>query len=110
MRKPKNILVRKILKKNCSGGYSAASRNKWLDNYTWMKTSDHKGEVDTVYMYLFKGSNSVYIGRTIDVAHRDLQRRRKSDKSSVYLFSESTGEPIPPITILEEGLTVERGS
>ena len=106
----KKYTSKRDFEKNCSGGYSAAFRNKWLDNYIWLKPDPHEGRIDNVYMYFFEESNSIYVGRTIDVKSRDLEHRRKEGKSSVRLFSEENNVSIPPIKILESNLTVEEGA
>lgn len=106
----KKYTSKKDFEKNCSGGYSAALRNKWLDNYIWLKSEPHEGKIDNVYVYFFEESNSIYVGRTIDVKSRDLEHRRKEGKSSVRLFSEENNVSIPPIKVLESNLTVEEGA
>lgn len=106
----KKYTTKKEFERNCSGGYSAALRNKWLDNYIWLKTESHERKIDNVYVYFFEESNSIYVGRTIDVKSRDLEHRRKEGKSSVRLFSEENNVSIPPIKVLESNLTVEEGA
>jgi len=90
--------------------YQVALKNKWLDSYTWLisKGNKHEEKIDNVYAYFFPDLYSVYIGRTVYTERRNVSHN--NDRSStVNKFAHKNNIPIPEMTILESGLTVEEG-
>lgn len=83
----------------------------WTDSFTWLKRVNEirKVNYDNVYVYLFKNNHAVYVGRTLHPNKRDATHR-KSDKSTVYQFATRYGIDIPPMKILESGLTLREGA
>ena len=107
----KKYKTRSAFNKKCSGAYDVARRNGWLKDYTWMPditAADSK--VDSVYIYLFKEHNAVYVGRTLmyrqhirDVEHQNMEN------DTVYKYAEKNHCKIPPMQIIEENLTIIQG-
>lgn len=96
--------------KNKNGAYHVALKNGWLDDYTWMiqLENPYHNNMDNVYAYFFTESNSVYVGRTIDIKRRDWEHRNiKTD--TVLKFANTNNVEIPEITIIETGLSLENG-
>ena len=96
-------------KKNSGGAYEASRENNWLDNYEWLinkKIATDK--VDYIYGYFF-GESVVYIGRTLNPKNRDNDHRKKEKNDSVYKYSMEYNMDIPPMTIIESGITLEEG-
>lgn len=101
--------------------YSAAYRNKWLDDYHWIKKTNHgylQGEVidfdkdivDSVYVYLFEEQHSAYVGRVVMKG----QKRRhyqhlRTCTDAVYLHMKEYGIDDSQMIILEDKLTVNEG-
>lgn len=97
------------------GDYSAAWRKGWIKDYLWMeegRLAKAKELIDNVYAYEFPEFNSVYVGRTIDIARRDNEHRstfRKDINDIVYNFAQTHSIEVPSIKILEENITITDG-
>ena len=63
---------------------------------------------DFIYVYIWEELNTIYIGRTIDPKRRHRQHRSK-EKEKTYQFSSKYGIEHPPMIILEENLSIEKG-
>lgn len=73
---------------------------------------DIEAPVHSVYVYDF-GNNVAYVGRTSDPHRRDMQHRRphhahgKDKPDSILQYSIDSSLPVPEMTILEEGLSMQ---
>jgi len=95
--------------KKSHGAYAVAKNNGWLDEMTWLnKRNVYKDKIDTVYLYNFKDLNAVYVGRTIYPETRDRQHRTR-ECDSVFKFAKENSVEIPPMEIVENGLTILEG-
>ena len=84
----------------------------WIKDYYWLErqASIDERKTDNVYAYLFTEFNSVYIGRSVDASITNRRSHHRTDKgSTVYKFSHKNNIPIPEMTVLESGLTLEEG-
>ena len=107
----KKYKTRSEFNKKCSGAYDVARRNGWLDDYTWMPDiTAEDSKVDSVYIYLYKEQNAVYVGRTLmyrqhirDIEHRNMRN------DTVYKFAKKNNCDIPPMQIIEEKLSIYQG-
>ena len=99
--------------KGSSGAYTAALKNGWLVDYTWLETPSPY-DIDTeysIYAYEDKDNNSVYVGLSNCVRRRHRQHIvghmehgvRKFD--SVHKYFEKVGKEIPTPIIKMDGLT-----
>ena len=100
--------------KGCSAAHSAAVRNGWLDDYDWLidqRIDVIKGQIDSVYVYVFEDTKVAYVGRTL------MRRQKKRDKEHIFNFEADKVAsyalehhiPVPPMKILESNLTLEEG-
>ena len=95
--------------------YSASWRNKWLDNFCWLRTKQYEYDKDKkeyyVYSYELSEINKVYVGLTNNIKRRDKQHRFGIKSSSgiryshLYLTAVDSGVKIPNPTIIQSGLT-----
>lgn len=100
--------------KGCPAAHSAAVKNGWLEEFTWLvnqRIDVIQDKIDSVYVYLFEETKAAYVGRTL------MKRQRKRDREHIYnqesdnvaRYAKSHNVPIPPMTILESNLTLEEG-
>ena len=100
--------------KGCPAAHSAAARNGWLDEFTWLvnqRIDVINDKIDSVYVYVFEETKAAYVGRTL------IRRQKKRDKEhifnqdgdSVARYAKKHHIPVPPMTILESKLTLEEG-
>jgi len=100
--------------KGCSAAHSAAVRNGWIDDYDWLidqRIDVIKGQIDSVYVYVFEDTKVAYVGRTL------IRRQKKRDKEHIFNFEADKVAryalehhvPVPPMKILESNLTLEEG-
>lgn len=107
----KRYKTRSEFNKKRSGAYDVARRNGWLNDYTWMPDiTAEDSKVDSVYIYLFKEQNAVYVGRTLMYRQhiRDIEHRNM-DNDTVYKFAKKNNCEIPPMHILEDNLNILQG-
>ena len=102
---------RKEFCEKCVGAYTRSLDRGWLDDFTWLRNENVMvDEVDSIYGYFFEG-NVVYIGRTlIRTQNKRHKQHITSEKDTVYRYAKQKGVEIPPMTMLEEHLTLEEGS
>lgn len=107
----KKYKTRSEFNKKRSGAYNVARKNGWLADYTWMPDiTAEDSKVDSVYIYLFKEQNAVYVGRTLmyrqhirDIEHRNMEN------ATVYKYAIKNNCEIPPMQIIEENLNILQG-
>lgn len=102
---------REFEKGNC-GAYTAARRKGWLKDYTWMvsnRVNVITGNPDNVYSYYFEEYNAIYIGRTIHPRKRDREHLFNMQNDIVARFAYEHNCPVPPMYIIEDGLSLEKG-
>lgn len=96
--------------KGSRAAYQEASKNQWLDDFTWLKdykTLD-KDQIDCVYKYVFLEQKTVYIGRTVDRVSRDLKHRQNpTDPISKFIILNNLSWP--EMEIIEDNLTIVKG-
>lgn len=101
--------TRSEFNKKSHRAYDAARRFGLLDSMEWMKYKNvYEDEVDSVYKYFFEKQNAVYIGRTVNPELRDKQHKTTIN-DSVYKFAQKNNVKIPPMEIIEEKLTINKG-
>lgn len=101
--------TRSEFKEKSSGAYESSRKNGWLNEYTWLENKNvSKDKIDTIYGYFFE-NGTVYIGRTINLKKRDKDHRKEQKKDSVYRYAKFLGVDIPPVFVIETGLTIEEG-
>jgi len=66
------------------------------------------GKRDNIYIYLWEGFNTIYIGRTVNPKSRH-QAHRTRETVSTYKFSSEHGVKHPKMIIIESDLSVEEG-
>ena len=66
------------------------------------------GKRDNIYIYLWEGFNTIYIGRTVNPKSRH-QAHRTRETESTYKFSSEHGVKHPKMIIIESDLSVEEG-
>ena len=104
-------------KKGCPLAYRSSYKNKWLDEMDWFEDGNIKkltDKIDCVYIYPFKETNSLYVGRTIcpndrDWEHRTDKRYGKENTDTVYRYAKENGFEIPKMEIIEDNLSVIEG-
>ncbi len=94
--------------------YGKARVNGWLDEFTWLKDDRidfSNDKIDCVYAYEFENYHSVYVGRTLmrRAQERDYEHMF-TDSDAVVLFAREHDVPIPPMKVLETGLTLKEGT
>ena len=107
----KKYKTRSEFNKKRSGAYDVARRNGWLNDYTWMPDiTAEDSKVDSVYIYLFKEQNAVYVGRTLMYRQhiRDIEHRNM-DNDTVYKYAKKNNCEIPPMQIIEDNLNILQG-
>lgn len=105
----KKYKSRTEFKKKSNRAYDAARKLNLLDKMEWLSYKNvFKDKVDFIYKYHFINENAIYIGRTIYPEIRDNQHKTKTN-DSVYKFALEHNTPIPPMEIIESGLTVYQG-
>ena len=87
-------------------------KNGWLDEMTWLYNDPlvtyNSKKNNVVYVYKFIEQNSIYVGLTCNPDKRDKQHRGidyRKINSSVYKFAKENNIDIPPMEIIESGLT-----
>ena len=108
----KQYKTKREFEKGKCGAYSAARRKGWLKDYTWMvsnRVNVITGNPDNVYSYYFEDYNAIYIGRTIHPRKRDREHLFDRQKDIVARFAYEHNCPVPPMFILEKGLSLEKG-
>lgn len=98
-------------KKGNASAHSAAQRNGWLDDWFNNEHFNILGKIDCVYCYLFKEFNTVYVGRTLMRRKniRDREHIYSGDRDKVTKFAKQKNCAVPPMTILEDKLTITEG-
>ena len=94
------------------GAYSAAQKHGWLKDFDWLKSSGISvvtDKIDNVYMYYFETYNAVYIGRTINTKRRDREHIFNTVNDAVAKFAKEHDCSVPPMIILEDNITLEKG-
>ena len=105
---------KKDFMQGCPAAHAAAARRGWLDDFTWLldkRIDIIKDKIDSVYVYVFEETKTAYVGRTL------IRRQKKRDKEHIFnLDNDNVARyalkqhiPVPPMTILESGLTLEEG-
>ena len=102
-----------------SSAYRYAVRNGWIDeiaqNYnSKIMYASYDDRIHIVYIYLFENLNAVYIGRTVNLKHRDRVHRNGTNHSNgtiyydtIYKFAKENNVEILEPQIIENGLTAE---
>ncbi len=98
--------------------YLKSKKNDWIKDWEWLINDltqfDLNAKIHLVYAYIFDKTNSVYVGRTMqlaqrDYAHRNKQHKNKNDEkmlTSLQKHAIDNNCEIPKPTILEENLTL----
>lgn len=108
----KQYKTKREFEKGRSGAYVAARKRGWLKDYTWMVSNRVDviiGKLDNVYSYYFEEYNAIYIGRTIRPRRRDCEHIFNTKNDAVARFALEHKCPVPPMLILEEKLSLEKG-
>lgn len=101
--------TRSEFKEKSSGAYEAARKNGWLNDYIWLENKNVlKDKIDTIYGYFFN-DGTVYIGRTLNLIERDKCHRKGYKNDSVYKYANFLGVEIPPVSVIESGLSIDEG-
>ena len=98
----------------CPAAHGAAAKRGWLDEFTWLidkRIDIIKGKIDSVYVYVFEETKTAYVGRTL------IRRQKKRDKEHIFKlesdnvarYAKKMHVPVPPMKIIETGLTLEEG-
>ena len=100
--------------KGCPAAHSAAVKNGWLDDFTWLvnqRIDVVKDKIDSVYVYLFEDAKAAYVGRTLIKRQRKRDREHifNQDSDAVARYAKKLNVPVPSMTILESNLTLEEG-
>ena len=105
---------KKEFEKGCRAAHSAAVKNGWLDEFTWLvnqRIDVVKDKIDSVYVYIFEDTKAAYVGRTL------MRRQKKRDNEHIFnhesdnvaRYAKAHNVPVPPMTIIESNLTLEEG-
>lgn len=113
----KKCNTKKEFENKYNGAYQKAHEYGWIDEMDWFEDGNIKkltDKIDCIYIYHFKESNSVYVGRTIRPVDRDLEHRRykkygKENTDTVFRYSKENGFEIPKMEIIEDNLSVIEG-
>lgn len=107
----KKYLTRREFHEKNRRAYDKCKQNGWLDEFDWLPNLKADGaKVDSVYCYIFKETNSVYVGRTLMIRQDERHKRHLYDKTdTVRKYSAENSLEVPKMTILEENLTVKEG-
>ena len=92
--------------------YQKARENGWDKEYDWLERQApiDKRKNDNVYAYFFNEQHAVYVGRSVDASIVNRRSHHRTDKgSTVYKFAKQNNIPIPEMTVLESGLTLNEG-
>lgn len=105
---------KKEFAKGSRAAHSAAFKNGWLDEFTWLinqKIDVIKDKIDSVYVYIFEDTKAAYVGRTLmrRQRKRDNEHIFNQDSDNVARYARVHDVPVPPMTILESNLTLEEG-
>lgn len=73
--------------------YAAARKNKWINDYPWLKRQRHDGYDYWIYVYEDAENKVVYVGLTYRKARHREHMRDKTDTARLYF--ESIGKPFP---------------
>ena len=95
-----------------SSAYSIACKNGWIFDYDWLIDKRLRlitDKIDCVYAYYFKQTHTIYIGRTINKKSRDYQHIFTTDNDTVAKYAKQLKCSVPPMVILEDGLTLKEG-
>ena len=102
-----------------SSAYRYALKNGWIDeiakNYNnQIIYASYEDKIHLIYIYLFEDYDTVYIGRTVNLKHRDAAHRNGTNHTNgikyfdtVYKFAQENNIPIPNPQIIESGLNAE---
>ena len=92
--------------------YQKARENGWDKEYDWLERQApiDKRKNDNVYAYFFNEQHAVYVGRSVDASIVNRRSHHRTDEgSTVYKFAKQNNIPIPEMTVLESGLTLNDG-
>lgn len=100
--------------KGCPAAHSAAVRNGWLDEFTWLvnqRIDVVKDKIDSVYVYIFEDTKAAYVGRTLmrRQKKRDNEHIFNQDSDNVARYAKTHNVAVPAMIILESNLTLEEG-
>ena len=108
----KQCKTKRDFEKAYGRAYQVARKNGWLQDYEWMvfnRVDVINGEFDNVYSYYFDDYNAIYIGRTIRPRRRDREHIFNTKNDTVARFAFEHNCPVPPMIILEDGLSLKKG-
>lgn len=113
----KKCNTKKEFQNKYNGAYQKAHEYGWIDEMDWLEDGNIKkltDKIDCVYIYRFKETNSVYVGRTICPVDRDWEHRTdkkygKDNTDTVFRYSKENGFEIPKMEIIEDNLSVIEG-
>ncbi len=97
--------------KNDPCGYQIAWRRGIIPTFTWLSRNVEAASrhyTDAVYVYEFIKTNTAYVGRSIEPINRDNDHRQKGD--SVYEYAKAHGLEVPPMKILYDGVSPQKGA
>ncbi len=100
--------------KGCPAAHSAAIKNGWMDEFSWLvnqRIDIVKDKIDSVYVYIFEDTKVAYVGRTLirRQKKRDNEHIFNQDSDNVARYAKKHHIPVPPMMILEPELTLEEG-
>lgn len=102
-----------------SAAYRFAVKNGWIDEIAQAYDpkaiyASYEERIHLIYVYLFEEQNAVYIGRTVNLKHRDSAHRNGTNHTngkkyfdSVYRFAHDHGVEVPEPMVIESGLNAE---
>lgn len=102
----------KDFRKKAPNLYGYLQRRGKLDLISFLPRGSHMFEgraVDTVYVYEFKTTGHAYVGRSMDLPHRDSAHRR-AENDPVLMHSIEYGVEIPPIKVLCTDIHFKEGA
>ena len=108
----KQCKTKRDFEKAYGRAYQVARKNGWLQDYEWLvsnRVDVINGEFDNVYSYYFDDYNAIYIGRTIRPRRRDREHIFNTKNDTVARFAFEHNCPVPPMIILEDGLSLKKG-
>lgn len=108
----KKYKTKRAFEKGNSGAYTASVRKKWINTFDWFiknRLNVVEGNIDCVYAYYFEEHNAIYIGRTIRPKNRDKEHIFNTQNDTVAKFAEKHQCSVPPMIILNSGLTLAEG-
>jgi hypothetical protein len=99
--------------------YRFAVKNGWINEITKnynnkIMYASYEDKIHLIYIYLFENYNTVYIGRTVNLKHRDAAHRNGTNHTngikyfdSIYKFAMEHNIDVPEPMIVESGLNAE---